>query len=158
MCELSTAVCTQPAKSLDPSRVVWVLQFMDGPEPGSQSCSAEEREEWLPRQTGAWTAGAKAWSPSAPLQSKHQLHKTGENCLKKLKAIVAQCKNTKLIMWTNSTWGVSNNSTQDSEKYLWVAKAARCEPLQKNPTEWDTYPQSQTWMSRGASTLTYGKD
>lgn len=48
LCELSTAVCTQPAKNVDPRRALWALQYMDCPEPASQSCSAGEREEWLP--------------------------------------------------------------------------------------------------------------
>lgn len=51
-------------------------------EPGSQGiCWGQTSHKLEP-------ARAKAWSPAAALQSKHQLHKTGHDCSKKLKVIV----------------------------------------------------------------------
>lgn len=62
------------------------------------------------RCQGLISTSTSAVQASTP-QSRRQLFKEI-----KVKVIVEQCKNMKLMMWTNSTWGVPNNSTQESEK------------------------------------------
>lgn len=67
----------------------------------------------------------------------------------KAKVIVAQCKtfdsnHMKSKMWTNITWGVPNNSTQDSEKITLSMKSSKMLASPKNPHRVGCIPPATT--------------
>lgn len=79
LCELSTAVCTACQES-DPRRALWALQYMDCPEPASQSCSArrEKSDPQVSRSLNCRCQGLISISSAVPAstpQNRRQLFK-----------------------------------------------------------------------------------